>query len=236
MLLPNQEHLPRSDHESSGYESKASYLISTSNHNAMVDVKVHYEIASYLISTSNHNLELQRLGAVLIASYLISTSNHNKVVLIGLSGYIASYLISTSNHNWLRKNSVSASIASYLISTSNHNNDCQALLREVLLLISFLHQTTTSTGSRCVAENCFLSHFYIKPQPIVCCYESMVNCFLSHFYIKPQLRGCPFAWRQIASYLISTSNHNTALFDVMQGLIASYLISTSNHNSLSLFE
>ena len=164
MLLPNQEHLPRSDHESSGYESKASYLISTSNHNAMVDVKVHYEIVSYLISTSNHNAPSHNDVWHYIASYLISTSNHNKFPI-------------TSTFNILL-------LISFLHQTTTRSEGADFGL--TLLLISFLHQTTTLGLLLPLSLHCFLSHFYIKPQP-------------SDYNQRKQL---------IASYLISTSNHN----------------------------
>ena len=99
-----------------------------------------------------------------------------------------------------------------------------------LLLISFLHQTTTARMPICMETNCFLSHFYIKPQHcVIRCYArtycflshfyikpqltffvwiSPYNCFLSHFYIKPQLLTYILINKPIASYLISTSNHN----------------------------
>ena len=164
MLLPNQEHPPRSDHESSGYESKASYLISTSNHNS-----VGFTFTG---------------RPLLLISFLHQTTTVEPLHLAPV----------------------------------------------VLLLISFLHQTTTASRSRATVRNCFLSHFYIKPQPFPWRVGRKPNCFLSHFYIKPQLSAAARSYstdcflshfyikpqhtrrghrhRTIASYLISTSNHN----------------------------
>ena len=99
-------------------------------------------------------------------------------------------------------------IASYLISTSNHNPATQSDRPQRLLLISFLHQTTTMLRRTLITVDCFLSHFYIKPQPLV---------------VADTLEP-------IASYLISTSNHNQVCFPSAMVAIASYLISTSNHN------
>ena len=98
-------------------------------------------------------------------TFLISTSNHNFPTLYGLGPHIASYLISTSNHNYQPHDTAGTRIASYLISTSNHN--LPLLLETVsrLLLISFLHQTTTRILYLRHLCDCFLSHFYIKPQP-----------------------------------------------------------------------
>ena len=189
MLLPNQEHLPRSDHESSGYESKASYLISTSNHNPVFIVSEESTIASYLISTSNHN------------------------------------------RYWGYKTKLE------------------------LLLISFLHQTTTLCSGgfssiHCFLShfyikpqltffvwispyNCFLSHFYIKPQLGVGVHQSVLYCFLSHFYIKPQLWSYRWRYPLIASYLISTSNHNWLLYLLsdLKLLLISFLHQTTTGTS-----
>ena len=143
-------------------------------------------------------------------------------------------------------------IASYLISTSNHNWKLSLIDELALLLISFLHQTTTKTMRCSVTTGLLLFSFLHQTTTLYVLFKFRIHCFLSHFYIKPQRawRSCSFCCiasylistsnhnnkfsvnmvRSIASYLISTSNHNTALFDVMQGLIASYLISTSNHN------
>ena len=77
-------------------------------------------------------------------------------------------------------------IASYLISTSNHNSGLIDDVTHWLLLISFLHQTTTGCCTSSVISNCFLSHFYIKPQLEPRGTEPHADCFLSHFYIKPQ--------------------------------------------------
>ena len=79
-----------------------------------------------------------------------------------------------------------SAIASYLISTSNHNLPKRYHRCSGLLLISFLHQTTTRCWCSSARPYCFLSHFYIKPQPT---------------------RYIPVI-EHIASYLISTSNHN----------------------------
>ena len=144
----------------------------------------------------------------LIASYLISTSNHNSLTLIMSLSFIASYLISTSNHNLVL-------VSGWL---------------SVLLLISFLHQTTTVSVTLIVELHCFLSHFYIKPQLHLVGSQRCLHCFLSHFYIKPQHIKPLNLTRNIASYLISTSNHNLKSSCDLAPSIASYLISTSNHN------
>ena len=123
-------------------------------------------------------------------------------------------------------------IASYLISTSNHNAYSDVSDDIELLLISFLHQTTTAYGSTHKIRNCFLSHFYIKPQPSFTAAVNPCNCFLSHFYIKPQRVSQCATPSTIASYLISTSNHNKQKKRITSDMIASYLISTSNHNVL----
>ena len=123
---------------------------------------------------------------------------------------IASYLISTSNHNLAVRLAKRLGIASYLISTSNHNQSLPHTASETLLLISFLHQTTTR----------------------VCWLLSVVNCFLSHFYIKPQLSAVPAADDSIASYLISTSNHN---HPVLRHATAALLLISFLHQTTTFY-
>ena len=104
-------------------------------------------------------------------------------------------------------------IASYLISTSNHNIRMSFTPPRKLLLISFLHQTTTHLHHIYLHPYCFLSHFYIKPQRLYGQTTSHDDCFLSHFYIKPQQPTGTACAAMIASYLISTSNHNRLLME-----------------------
>ena len=147
MLLPNQEHPHRSDHESSGYESKASYLILL--------------LISFLHQTTTVGFFVGIVSYCFLSHFYIKP----QPVRIGIrGGIIASYLISTSNHNGFRVQYYGAVIASYLISTSNHNPPCSCGSWSPLLLISFLHQTTTRCTVPSLYINCFLSHFYIKPQ------------------------------------------------------------------------
>ena len=121
-------------------------------------------------------LSLVRQPLQRIASYLISTSNHNKGYITVCLAAIASYLISTSNHNWC-------------IGCSS---------RSGLLLISFLHQTTTPAMFTFSSSDCFLSHFYIKPQPYTHRACGPPDCFLSHFYIKPQrILYNPFIYNEL---------------------------------------
>ena len=109
-------------------------------------------------------------------------------------------------------------------------NGIHRTTHKALLLISFLHQTQPAGGASFFLCHCFLSHFYIKPQLEKCFRGASYDCFLSHFYIKPQLAWGAQGIPSIASYLISTSNHNSRLEYSYKVSIASYLISTSNHN------
>ncbi len=122
-------------------------------------------------------------------------------------------------------------IVSYLFSTSNHNLRFVLLNLLVLSHISFLHQTTTCRRWTSGVNNCLISLFYIKPQPIAyrVCWSYIVSYLFStsnHNWSIRLKMSCP-----IVSYLFSTSNHNCWLGFVHQVGIVSYLFSTSNHNS-----
>ena len=121
---------------------------------------------------------------------------------------VASYLDSTSNHNYLLKSYIINYVASYLDSTSNHNTVADRWSIVWLLHILILHQTTTQ---RLVND-------------LVLC------CFISWFYIKPQPSSAGTTLPLVASYLDSTSNHNFLPHILIVNLVASYLDSTSNHN------
>ena len=186
----------------------ASYLISTSNHNPVARAVASRSIASYLISTSNHNLDgsINWRGTLLLISFLHQTTTQLHILTDDLNCFLSHFYIKPQPS---RRTPRRTAIASYLISTSNHNLSWRVIATAKLLLISFLHQTTTSGCRSRHPENCFLSHFYIKPQHICTIYICT----------------------RIASYLISTSNHNGYTDRPPHMMIASYLISTSNHNN-----
>ena len=120
--------------------------------------------------------------------------------------------------------------ASYFDSTSNHNRNAVWQSVPQLLHILILHQTTTCPHSDSTTLSCFISWFYIKPQPCTRWVWKNMRCFISWFYIKPQhtlyhllqLCSCFISWFyikpqlglpvhricEVASYLDSTSNHN----------------------------
>ena len=166
------------------------------------------KIASYLISTSNHNAGVRLHGRACIASYLISTSNHNCGDCRRISPQIASYLISTSNHNPVASELTGAELLliSFLHQTTTQK--IQMIAVQALLLISFLHQTTTTARLSPTASELLLISFLHQTTTYILYTIQFLDCFLSHFYIKPQRHSLSASERWIASYLISTSNHN----------------------------
>ena len=78
---------------------------------------------------------------------------------------VALYLDSTSNHNYYVRKFYNDTVALYLDSTSNHNRHNAPYILARLLYILILHQTTTFTVGMYAAGGCFISWFYIKPQP-----------------------------------------------------------------------
>ena len=121
-----------------------------------------------------------------VVSYSISTSNHNVSLNKWATELVVSYSISTSNHNNYWKHAKRIGVVSYSISTSNHNSTINGSTVNVLYLIPFLHQTTTTRRVyRCIF-GCILFHFYIKPQLSLLYGYTSFCCILFHFYIKPQ--------------------------------------------------
>ena len=146
-----------------------------------------YSVVSYSISTSNHNMLTSKYLKRLVVSYSISTSNHNPKYMVRSLSAVVSYSISTSNHNIICR--IGLRNLLYLIpflhqTTTSYNTTPSDLL---LYLIPFLHQTTTMMMAKQLLLGCILFHFYIKPQPPITPDYLRDSCILFHFYIKPQL-------------------------------------------------
>ena len=163
-------------------------------------------LISFLHQTTTNGIHRTTHKALLLISFLHQTTTYGYddngiwdcflshfyikpqlVTLMHKITLIASYLISTSNHNYHLDvhSSTRLLLISFLHQTTTVGGWKDG--RVVLLLISFLHQTTTRWRLELSAHDCFLSHFYIKPQLRWLYVHGASYCFLSHFYIKPQL-------------------------------------------------
>ena len=78
----------------------------------------------------------------------------------------------------------------------------------MLLHIIFLHQTATVGNGTVYPGRCYISSFYIKPQPRQLLSFQRPSCYISSFYIKPQRYRSSCAPLAVATYLLSTSNRN----------------------------
>ena len=123
-------------------------------------------------------------------------------------------------------------VASYFDSTSNHNYNQASKMKEELLHILILHQTTTKDRLRKKWNT--LLHILILHQTTTFrpSHSSFSSCFIFWFYIKPQPEGVRVYVPRVASYFDSTSNHNVVSLNLRCCQVASYFDSTSNHNSL----
>ncbi len=121
-------------------------------------------------------------------------------------------------------------VVSYSISTSNHNFSPTKSVNALLYLIPFLHQTTTPPPLCTSPCALYLIPFLHQTTTTTANGYPKNRCILFHFYIKPQLVGYLPPHRQVVSYSISTSNHNSVDYLVQVTLVVSYSISTSNHN------
>ena len=100
----------------------------------------------------------------------------------------------------------------------------------MLLHFLFLHQTATSPVYCPREESCYISCFYIKPQPTYNQYGTQVSCYISCFYIKPQPKLEKPVYNPVATFLVSTSNRNGTAYAIPDFKVATFLVSTSNRN------
>ena len=84
-----------------------------------------------------------------VVYHLVPTSNHNNEVSHQFILQVVYHLVPTSNHNQESALPYEAGVVYHLVPTSNHNVECRALALNVLFIILFLHQTTTSSYSSC---------------------------------------------------------------------------------------
>ena len=166
----------------------------------------------FLVKLQDKNIKPQRAvfpaTRKAVVSYLDSTSNHNLIHFISFSNEVVSYLDSTSNHNNFFLRFIILALFHILILHQTTTVNLPSEICCKLFHILILHQTTTAGEVVLLLTGCFISWFYIKPQPILTKGLIPTSCFISWFYIKPQ-----HVWRfgfffLVVSYLDSTSNHN----------------------------
>ena len=206
-----------------------SYRNSTSNHNTRMCPADSGPVVSYRNSTSNHN---PTVGVMSLRSlYLIEILHQTTTAAWDEAKreqlYLIEILHQTTTFDFRPRFSPGcilskfyikpqqcpspveiSTVVSYRNSTSNHNSFVTITAIRRLYLIEILHQTTTTTLSRCPAfrlylieilhqtttvatdgtltGGCILSKFYIKPQRCLRFFWPRTCCILSKFYIKPQ--------------------------------------------------
>ena len=111
------------------------------------------------------------------------------------------------------------SVATFLLSTSNRNLCNEIIGNNKLLHFFFLHQTATEEECTDGGRSCYISSFYIKPQPTHAVEYIVTRCYISSFYIKPQLLGLQPVRPCVATFLLSTSNRNLFQVDSLTYLL-----------------
>ena len=170
------------------FSSVALYLYSTSNRNRRLSFRYFVCVALYLYSTSNRNSRfiVCQHYTLLYIYILHQTATDRGQRTIVDSCFISIFYIKPQPGVDSR---CVSSVALYLYSTSNRNCDYSAIEARVLLYIYILHQTATLLGGASQAKCCFISIFYIKPQPRYSEYKTAI----------------------VALYLYSTSNRNLTI-------------------------
>ena len=92
--------------------------------------------------------------------------------------------------------------------TSNHNNASADPRNEMLYIVLFLHQTTTTGRCIRIIPSCISYYSYIKPQHAGGWQSWLLGCISYYSYIKPQQPYELSAGRYVVYRTIPTSNHN----------------------------
>ena len=126
-----------------------------------------------------------------------------------------------------------AEVVYHLVPTSNHNRWANYILRPMLFIILFLHQTTTTSERRNVWQKLFIILFLHQTTTAGRTTYSAPCCLSSCSYIKPQ-QGRRNVWqRNVVYHLVPTSNHNKSTASPQQAHVVYHLVPTSNHNVLT---
>ena len=152
------------------------------------DVTHKCRIVLYRLSTSNHNLQLSS-RRIFPLSYIVFLHQTTTYSFIPFSISLLSYIV-------------------FLHQTTTSQRSTHGLFP--LSYIVFLHQTTTFSAIDTMLDNCLISSFYIKPQPIWAMRCRAANCLISSFYIKPQPASLSHHYR--AHCLISSFYIKPQLF------------------------
>ena len=143
-----------------------------------------------------------------VAIYLLSTSNRNPYLLIKLQQLLLYIFFLHQTATVTRSMYGVASLLYIFFLHQTATTIYRQLQMPMLLYIFFLHQTATYNKVLIANTGCYISSFYIKPQP-----DNGFNGL-----------GC------VAIYLLSTSNRNSIIEPFQFSSVAIYLLSTSNRN------
>ena len=92
--------------------------------------------------------------------------------------------------------------------TSNHNNASADPRNEMLYIVLFLHQTTTTGRCIRIIPSCISYYSYIKPQHAGGWQSWLLGCISYYSYIKPQPTEVSNILQLVVYRTIPTSNHN----------------------------
>ena len=207
----------------------ATFLVSTSNRNLLVDISMIVTVATFLVSTSNRNYALSKPMAVMLLHFLFlhQTATQKSELSFVDSCYISCFYIKPQPNNSTPRD---AFVATFLVSTSNRNKSSSKSSSKKLLHFLFLHQTATDYFN--IYMLCRLLHFLFLHQtatvlPFLLGTGSLLHflflhqtatskrelstlwgCYISCFYIKPQHVDYYCPAEAVATFLVSTSNRN----------------------------
>ena len=101
---------------------------------------------------------------------------------------------------------------------------------DLLYIVLFLHQTTTTSITTTIMISCISYYSYIKPQRIILLPLYVESCISYYSYIKPQLHSRNSNCFKVVYRTIPTSNHNEGGWLPLGDKVVYRTIPTSNHN------
>ena len=141
----------------------------------------------------------------------IPTSNHNLVFLTGAKVQVVYHPIPTSNHNWMFDYVGDELLYIILFLHQTTTTGAFSASFAKLYIILFLHQTTTLVAEPERTAELYIILFLHQTTTHGARMRTLSSCISSYSYIKPQLEEWFIHHYSVVYHPIPTSNHNCAV-------------------------
>ena len=208
----------------------ATFLVSTSNRNLLVFPFQLLQLLHFLFlhQTATESMLFLNMAGCYISCFYIKPQRN---VYYSPEFSVATFLVSTSNRNCIFPVRIIFSLLHFLFLHQTATRALCFFSAVQLLHFLFLHQTATQ--SILILHYIRLLHFLFLHQTATCFLTKIrvFGCYISCFYIKPQPKQYYCCFTCVATFLVSTSNRNSDGLKNSIEVVATFLVSTSNRNS-----